>query len=104
MCSKMYSPWLIETMLCKKLRVVYSHKKHTLYSIGRLRSLEKMPPKYAILSTVLSKIVALLVLIQPHDVTIVYQGYIIIASDNTASQLSECSLACTAHPVVCVLA
>ena len=103
MCSKMYSPWLIETMLCKKLRVVYSHKKHTLYSIGRLRSLEKMPPKYAILSTVLSKIVALLVLIQPHDVTIVYQGYIIIASDNTASQLSECSLAFTAHPVVCVL-
>ena len=26
--------------------------------IGRLRSLEKMPPKYAIFSTVLSKIVA----------------------------------------------
>ena len=63
-----------------------------------------MPPKYAILSTVLSKIAALLVLIQPHDVAIVYQGYIVIASDNTASQLSECSLACTAHPVVCVLA
>ena len=81
MCSEMYSPLLIET-LCKKLRVVtYFHKKRTLYSIGRLRSLEKMPPKYAIFSTFLSKIVALLVLIQPHDVTIVYQGYIIIASD-----------------------
>ena len=82
---------------------MYFHKKHTLYSIDRLQSLEKMPPKYAILSTVLSKIAALLVLIQPHDVAIVYQGYIVIASDNTASQLSECSLACTAHPVVCVL-
>ena len=35
MCSQMYAPWLT---LCKKLRVVYSHKKHTLYSISRLRS------------------------------------------------------------------
>ena len=30
--------------------------------IGRLRSLEKMPPKYAIFSTVLSKIVGIIVL------------------------------------------
>ena len=78
MCSQMYSPWLIETTLCKKLRVVYSHKKHTLYSIGWLLSLEEIPPSMQFCQ---QQIVALLVLIHPHDVTIVYQGYIIIASD-----------------------